>query len=244
MSKIVLIGKDLPDGIDFAEALASSENTIFTTAKTAADTTSFESENIFATLWNKSSAISAHSMLINAETKLDEVNHVVIYFDSDYFCTKFELDKTEEISAAVDLMMNSYFYACSELLKRIDQKKEDIVVTFLLKEYPSKSEVLLNSSKTGNILPASSIVSAAEATFFSLAQNFATYVSEREYLSVILGRCSYGNELYKSERQIAQWVNEAYTTITSQKNHQNVKNACNWNKVGSKLQTGFSLFGR
>lgn len=244
MSKIVFIGKDLPDGLDFAEALAASENTVFTSAKTTADATNFESENIFATTWNKSSAISAHSMLINAETKLDEVNHVVIYFDSDYYCSKFELDRTEEISAAVDTMMNSYFYACSELLKRLEQKKENIVVTFLLKDYPSRSEVLLNASKTGNILPASSIVSAAEGAFFSLAQNFAALVSEREYLSVILGRCSYGNELYKSERQIAQWVNESYATIINQKNHQTVKNACNWNKVGSKLQTGFSLFNR
>lgn len=241
MSNILLISKDLPDGIEFAESLAGTDNIVFSSANSMNEVTGFEAERIFAATWNKSSAISAHSFLINAETKLESIDHVIFYFDTSYFCSKFELDKTEEISSAVDTMMNCYFYAAGELIKRIDQKKENITVSFLVKNYPSKNEIAVNS-KVGNILPASLIVSAAEAAFTSLAENFAAFTSGREYLYVILGKCAFNNELYKNEQGLASWVNDAYTTVKNLKNKQSVKHACSWNKAGAKIQTGFSLF--
>lgn len=242
MSNILLIGKDLPDGNAFAEALAGSENTVFTSAKSENEGVNFESEKIFATKWNKSSAISAHSLLINAETKLGQINHVVFYFDTTYFVTKFELDKTEEVSVAIDTMVNPFLYASGELIKRADQKKEKLTVSFLVKNYPSKCEVTLNSSKNPGILPASIIVSTAEAAFTSLAENFASYVKDRDYLSVILGKCNSANELYKSEKNLAQWLNDAYVSVNTAKVKQNGKHACTWNKAGAKISTGFSLF--
>lgn len=242
MSNILLIGKDLPDGIDFAESLAGTDNTIFTSAKSVSDVNSFESERIYACIWNRSSAVSAHSLMINAETKLENFDHVIFYFDTTYYCSKFELDKTEEISAAVDTMMNSYFNAAGELIKRADQKKEKLTVSFLIRTYPSKNEIALSGSKTSGMVPASIIVSTAEAAFTALAENFATYVADRDYLSVILAKCTYTNELYKNERAIASWLKEAYSTVTNSKNKQSIKNACNWNKAGGKISIGFSLF--
>lgn len=240
MSNTLFLGKDLPDGLGFAEVLADSGRSVFAIAKSEADAAKFDSEKIYATTWNKSSAVSAHSVIIRAETRLETFDEVVFYFDAANFCTQFEIDRTEDISNAVDTMLNGYLFATNELLKRLDQRKEQVSVVFLVKEYPSKYELI--SSKAAGIVPASTIVSAAQAAFCALAESFSTNVADRDYLSVILAKCAYSNELYKNEDAIAEWTISAFNTVKTMKNPQTVKQATTWNKVGSKLSTGFSLF--
>ncbi len=240
MSNTLLIGKDLPDGLGFAEVLADSGRSVFGTAKSDADAAKFESEKIYATTWNKASAVSAHSVIIQAETKLESFDEVVFYFDAANFCTQFELDRTEDLSNGIDSMISSFLYASTELLKRLDQRKEKASVLFLIKEYPSKYEML--SSKTAGLVPASTVVSAAQAAFCAIAENFATNVADRDYLSVVLAKCGFTNDFYKNEDGIADWVVSVLNTVKTLKNPQTVKQACSWNKVGGKLSTGFSLF--
>ena len=240
MSNTLLIGKDLPDSLGFAEVLADSGRSVFGTAKSEADAAKFESEKIYATTWNKASAVSAHSVIIQAETKLEAFDEVVFYFDAANFCTQFELDRTEDLSNGIDSMISSFLYASTELLKRLDQRKEKASVLFLIKEYPSKYEML--SSKTAGLVPASTVVSAAQAAFCAIAENFATNVADRDYLSVVLAKCGFTNDFYKNEDGIADWVVSVLNTVKTLKNPQTVKQACNWNKVGGKLSTGFSLF--
>ena len=240
MSNTLLIGKDLPDSLGFAEVLADSGRSVFGTAKSEADAAKFESEKIYATTWNKASAVSAHSVIIQAETKLESFDEVVFYFDAANFCTQFELDRTEDLSNGIDSMISSFLYASTELLKRLDQRKEKASVLFLIKEYPSKYEML--SSKTAGLVPASTVVSAAQAAFCAIAENFATNVADRDYLSVVLAKCGFTNDFYKNEDGIADWVVSVLNTVKTLKNPQTVKQACNWNKVGGKLSTGFSLF--
>jgi hypothetical protein len=240
MSNTLFLGKDLPDGLNFAEVLADSGRSVFAIAKSEADAAKFDSEKIFASTWNKSSAVSAHSVIIRAETKLESFDEVVFYFDAANFCSQFEIDRTEDISNAVDTMINGFFFATAELLKRLDQRKEKVTVAFLVKEYPSKYDLI--SSKAAGIVPASTFVSAAQAAFCALAESFSTNVGERDYLSVILAKCAYSNELYKNEDAIAEWTISAFDTVKTLKNPQTLKQATNWNKVGSKVSTGFSLF--
>ena len=242
MSNIVIIGKDLPDNLEMAEALAAKNKTVFVTSKTEAETSNFESENIFATTWNKASAISAHSLIIKAETKLDRINEVLFYFDAYNFASRFELDKTEEIAMAVDSMINSYLYFSSELLKRADQLKEKILVSFLIREFPTKLEAL--SAKTPISNPANTVVSVAQAAFCSLAESFSTAVGDRNFLSVLLAKCSYNSELYKDEKQIGNWLADSMEVIENLKKPQTIKQASVWNKVGGKVQAGFNLFTR
>ena len=240
MSNTLLIGKDLPDSLGFAEVLADSGRSVFGTAKSEADAAKFESEKIYATTWNKASAVSAHSVIIQAETKLESFDEVVFYFDAANFCTQFELDRTEDLSNGIDSMISSFLYASTELLKRLDQRKEKASVLFLIKEYPSKYEML--SSKTAGLVPASTVVSAAQAAFCAIAENFATNVADRDYLSVVLAKCGFTNDFYKNEDGIADWIVSVLNTVKTLKNPQTVKQACSWNKVGGKLSTGFSLF--
>ncbi len=242
MPNTVVIGKDLPDGLDFVKALAGPDRKVFTCMKTEADAVTFESQNIFGSTWNKGSAVSSYSFLIKAETKLTIINEVILYFDTSYFCTKFDSERTDEIAAAMDTMVTSYMYACGELLKRLEQTRTKTVVTFLLREYPSKHEMLL--AKTPGGVPASTVVSAAQSAFISLAESFSTNVSDKNYLSVLLARCNQSNELYKSEYALAKWVTESMDTLANQKNPQTLKQATLWNKAGTKLQSGFGLFSR
>ena len=240
MSNTFFIGKDLPDGLGFAEALADSGRLVFGIAKNDSEAAKFESEKIFATTWNKSSAVSAHSVIIQAETRLENLDEVVFYFDTSSFCSQFELDRTEDISNGIDTMISGFIFAANELLKRIDQRKEKITVAFLIKEYPSKYEMI--ASKTAGIVPPSTVVSAAQAAFCSLAENFSTNVADRDYLSVLLAKCAFSNEFYKNEDGIADWLVNALDSIKTMKNPQTVKQAGVWNKVGAKVSTGFALF--
>ncbi len=240
MANTLFIGKDLPDGLAFAEALADSGRSVFCVAKSEADASKFDSENIYATTWNKSSAVSAHSVIIKAETKLETLDEVIFYFDASAFCTQFELDRTEDLSNGIDTMISGFLFATTELLKRIDQRREKISVVFLNKEYPSKYDML--SSKASGIVPASTLVAAAQAAFCSIAENFSTNVNGRDFLSVILAKCAFSNDFYKNEDGIADWLAGALNSIKTMKNPQTVKQAGVWNKVGSKVSTGFALF--
>ncbi len=239
MSNILIIGKDLPDSLEIAESFADSGKKVYAVFKTDSEATNFEAENIFGTTWNKSSAVSTHSLIIKAETRLEHIDEVLFYFDTAHFCSKFELDKTDDISNAVDQMINAFLYSTTELLKRIDQRKEKILVTFFIKEYPSKLDTANN--KTGVVLPSSAIVSAAQQSFISIAESFSTNVNERPYLNVMLANCNNTNEMYKNEKMIGNWLSTSMEIIKNQKNPQTIKQASVWNKVGSKVDSIFSF---
>lgn len=240
MSNLLLIGKDLPEAVDFAEALVSSGKQVFAVSKNETDVKNFESQNIFSAVWNKGSSISTHSLLLNAQNKFEKIDEVIFYFDASYFASKFDTDKIEDFAPAMDFMMTSFLYSSAEVLRRADQKQEKLSVLFLVKEAPSKYDAA--SQKSSIISPVSTVVSVAQSAFEKIAENFSVNVVDRQYLSVILARILPNNELYKNEKGIAQWAVSSFESVASMKNHQNVKQAGAWNKVGSKIQTGFSLF--
>lgn len=242
MSDILLIGKDLPDSLNFAKALSQNGHHVFTNAKSEADAASFESENIFAAVWGRNSAISARSFIIRAETRLQDLTDYVIVFDSLAYGQKFELDRSEDISYATDYMISSYQYLVNELLFRLEQKQEPATITFLVRTYPSKFEVLTNGNRNVNLHPTSNIVNSAQNAFISLAENISTLVSDKSYLSVLLAKCSPSNELFNSENELGKWVLQSIETIKGQKNKQTVKQAANWIKAGGKVGGGFPFF--
>ena len=241
MSDILIVGKDLPDCLDFAEAFVTTRK-VYCVCKDESEAEDFESEGIYASTWNRSSAISSRSLIIKAETRLEELNQIVLFFDSYYFGTRFELDRTEDVSAAVDTMIASFQYFINELLLRLEQRKDPVTVVFLAKTYPSKAENLRSGNKNVNIHPTSNIVNSAQEAFIALAENFATLVGDKQYLSVLLAKCEQTNELYNSDKQLAAWVKECLGTIEGFKTHQGAKQACTWVRAGGKISNGFSLF--
>ena len=241
MADILIVGKDLPDGLDFAEAFVATRK-VFCVARDESEVQNFEAEGIVAATWNRSSAISSRSLIIKAETKLEQLDEFVLFFDSYWFATRFELDRTEDVSVAVETMISSFQYFINELMLRMEQRKDPVTVAFVAKTYPSKAEIVHSGNKSINLHPTSNIVNAAQQAFISLAENFATLVSDRQYLSVLLAKCDQTNELYDSDKQLGSWVKESINTIEGFKSHQNVKQACTWVKAGGKVSNGFSLF--
>jgi len=225
MAKILLIGKDLPDSKEFAQALSGLNHTIYTVSNNI--DVDYTDQNIYCTSWNKSSAISTHSLLIKAETRLEQLEQIIFYFDSDYFGTQFTENRSEEISSALDAMVTPYLYATCELLKRIEQKKQKITVGFLVKNHETQDKA--------------NIVNVAEAAFCQLAENFATNVATKDYLRVLLAKSSAATETCGTEAQIAQWFSTTLDTVSEAKKH-SAKQAASWNKAGGKLQTGFPFF--
>lgn len=241
MSDILLAGKDLPDCLEFAEGMINSKK-IFTSAKKDIDLSPFESEGIYSCQWNRSSAISSRSLIIKAETTMQELNQFVIYFDSMFFASKFELDRTENVSVAMDAMFAGYHLFVNELLLRLEQKKDPAIVSFVVRTYPSKFETLHNGTKNVNLVPSSNIVNAAQCSFISLAENFSTLVADKPYMSALLVKCEPGNDLYNDERALGSWVSQSMDIIKNQKSHQSVKQASTWVKPGTKISSGFSFF--
>ena len=73
MSDILIVGKDLPDCLDFAEAFVATRK-VFCVAKEETEASNFEAEGIVAATWNRASAISSRALIIKSETKLDDLN--------------------------------------------------------------------------------------------------------------------------------------------------------------------------
>ena len=241
MSDILIIGKDLPVGLDFAEAFVATRK-VFCVARDESEVSNFEAEGIVAATWNRASAISSRSLIIKAETKLEQLDEFVLFFDSYWFSTKFELDRTEDVSVAVETMITSFQYFVNELMLRLEQRKDPVTVAFVAKTYPSKAELVHSGNKNINLHPTSNIVNAAQQAFISLAENFATLVRDRQYLSVLLAKCDQTNELFNSDKQLGSWVKESIKAIEGFKSHQSVKQACTWVKAGGKISNGFTLF--
>ena len=241
MADILIVGKDLPDSLDFAEAFVTTRK-VFGVVHDEGEAGNFEAQGIMATTWNRASAISSRSLIIKAETKLEQLNEYVLFFDSYWFGTRFELDRTEDVSVAVETMISSFQYFINELTLRLEQRKEPVTVAFVVKTYPSKAEIVHSGSKNINLHPTSNIVNAAQQAFISMAENFATLVSDRQYLSVLLAKCDQTNELCNSDKELGKWVKESLGVIEGFKTRQNVKQACSWVKAGGKISNGFSLF--
>ena len=241
MADILIVGKDLPDNLDFAEAFVATRK-VFGVARDESEVQNFDAQGIMAATWNRASAISSRSLIIKAETKLEQLDEFVLLFDSYWFSTRFELDRTEDVTVAVETMITSFQYFVNELMLRLEQRKDPVTVAFVAKTYPSKAEILHSGNKNINLHPTSNIVNAAQQAFISLAENFATLVSDRQYLSVLLAKCDQTNELFNSDKQLGNWVKESIGAIEGFKNRQSVKQACTWVKAGGKVSNGFNLF--
>lgn len=241
MSNTLIVGKDLPDSLDFAQIFSKSGRKVFVSGKQDLESEKFETENIFTANWNRDSGISARSLLIKAESKLQKIDEVVLYFDSLYFASKFDADKTENVTPAIEQMITGFQFFINELILRMGQRNEKIIISFLVRSVPSRYEMnFTNTYKTLNVFPASNIVISAEKAFMALAENTAALIGDEA--SVFLGQCTATNDYYKNEQEIARWMISAFDVLSNPKTKYGAKQAVVWNKAGSKFSTGFSLF--
>jgi hypothetical protein len=227
MAKILLIGKDIPEAYDFAKGLLGTENSVFAAESDSSTDSDAYNDKIYTSSWNKSSAISAHSLLIKAETKLDGIDGVVFYFDADFLSKKFIDNRSDEISSAIDSMIRPFLYMTDELLRRAEQKRELLSVGFIVK----------NQNEASN----TKIVDVSLAAFMRLAEKFSENVLERDYLRVFLAKNLVSSDSIGTEQQLGEWTLSALISMMNSKK-QTAKQAGTWNKAGGKLGSGFPFF--
>lgn len=234
---IVIAGKDVPSCTDFAEKLLLSGcNVVVATSSETKD--SRLSSEIKTAAWNKSSAISARSVIIQAETFHNFTDDAILYFDAPQFAAQFGALAADVCAPASDAMILGFQYMTLELLNRTEQHKSKSRIIFVLKTHPTAVEAG-RSAKRFLSAPANAIVAAAEAAFATFAENIAAHVAESQYSSVLLVTGDSQNETMQKDSVLAEWLNGYIDVLDSKKDGQK---SIAWIKAGAKAPAGFSLF--
>lgn len=242
MSKnLLIVGKDSASVAEIAEGLSLGDFNIATADDLQKRTTAASSAT--SVLWNKGSAVSARSLIIQAETSLGYIDDYIFYFDSSLYSVDFSNFSQDNCQKSSDEMICSFQYAALEAITRIEQKKQPARLIFILKTHPSvKDFVLTPASKSLTSVPANPFVAAAEAAFANFAENLAAYSSEKENISLLLITGDEENETMKKNSAFASWLSEYLTALDKQKNKPSIKNTLSWVKAGAKAPGGFSIF--
>ena len=240
MEKNILIaGKDIPFCSDFAQQLLLSGCNVVAAGKTDSPESSVPSE-VKAVSWNKSSAISARSVIIQAETLHNFADDAILYFDAPQFVAQFGSLTSDSCAPAADAMILGYQYLTIELLNRIEQHKAKSRIIFLLKTCPTTAETSRSASLKKTVSsPANAIVAAAEASFATFAENIAATTEESQYASVLLVTGDSQNETMQNDRTLAKWLFGYIDALDAKKDAQK---SSSWIKAGAKAPAGFALF--
>lgn len=238
MGKNILIaGKDVPSCTDFAEKLSLSGCNVVVAVSSDTKESRLSSE-IKTVLWNKSSAISARSVIIQAETFHTFTDDAILYFDAPQFASQFSSLATDICAPAFDAMILGFQYMTLELINRTEQHKSKSRIIFILKTHPTMADSD-RSAKRILSAPANAIVASAEAAFATFAENIAAHVSESQYSSVLLVTGDSQNETMQKDSSLAEWLN-GYVEILDEKKGGQKSSA--WIKAGAKASSGFSIF--
>ncbi|MFA6856791.1 MAG: hypothetical protein WCR31_06230 [Treponema sp.] len=244
MKKTILIaGKDFPSGGDFASGLAGAGYNVVVTGSTEAENIPNSAGNISVVTWNRPSSISARSLIIEAENLFGCVNESVLYFDAGSYASQFTVFSPEECTRAFDTMILGYEYLAMETIIRLEQRKRNGKLIFLLKHHPSMEEALHSSVLRSNTAsPAGPFVSAAQAAYAAFAENVAAFVGDRPNVTVLLISCDMNNETAAKDGSLSLWLSGYLEAIDNLKNKPGAKQAVNWIKAGAKAPGFFSLF--
>ena len=236
----MIAGKDFPDSEDFAEKLALGEFSVTAAGLLSGEENSGNS-GITAVSWNRDSAISARSLIIQAETNNGFTENYILYFDASYFTSKYSSCTSDICARACDSMILGFQYLTLEILTRIEQHKSPAKLIFLLKTHPTFNEVIHSSAlKKMNLTPANPIVAAAEAAFATFAENIAAKEIENEYASIVLVSGDQTNEVCKNDGTLASWLKDYINALDQLK--KGVPKSSSWVKAGAKAPSGFALF--
>ena len=249
MEKTILIaGKELPAGEDFASAAVSS-------GRRAVVTNTHENEGspapsgVTAVAWNRPSALSARSVVLKAINECGRIDECAVIFDEVFLMERYKgLETTTENVRVIEELISSYEYLTMEAMSRITKKnslsqteeKRRLKLIFVHKSNPSISECIISKSTAK---PSPAFLSAAAAAFRAFAENTAATLVESEEIQPILISCDPTNELFKSDRELAAWLFQYVESLDGLRRPLTPKQRLTWTKAGAKSPGGFGIFG-
>lgn len=238
-STILIAGKELPAVNDFALALSLAGYNVAITA--TAEGAVRKSGSLLTVPWNRSSAISARSLLLQTENEFGAVNTVILYFDAAVYAPQFTTFSPEECSRALDYMSSGYQHLAIECATRFEQKHLQGRLIFIYRTHPTVSDVL-RTSQSQVVSPCGPFVAAATSSFKAFAENVAAFIGDRPNTDVYLVSCDdMKSEVYNKDSMLSLWLNE-YLSMTGKHTsrlRERSPRSVQWVKAGSK---GYGIF--
>lgn len=238
MSKTLLFaGKDSPE--EFVKILNDAGYNVALATSAESDINTIE--NAVSLKWNRSSPISARSVIVETENAYGSIDTTILYFDATVFSSRLTSCEVEDISRALDTLVAGFQYLAVETFARYAQKKSDGRLVFLLKSQQTLLESMKASSQRTTSHPAGPIVASAQAAFSAFAENFAALAQEAEYGSVVLATGNVTNDMPSRDAEIATWLLGHLKSLDEKSNQRN-KQSPVWAKMGTKSQGFLSMF--
>jgi hypothetical protein len=260
MGKVTLIvGKEMPEFSDFAEGILHSDRNVIATglnieedesvkrtiAERKAQMSSYEESKdiesksgICTFEWNKSSAISTRSLILQGEKYFSSLDEVVLFFDEEYISSLAGKMDAEEVSKNSDNYFTSFQNVALEVLARFEKKfsnSNPATLVFMLKECPCVADVVrVPSIKNGSLPIASPLVASSAAAFTAFAENIAALYGDLPFVNIVLVRFDSSKENYTSEQDLGQWLASYLDSLSQMKNKLSAKKSMQWVKPGSK----------
>lgn len=270
MKKTVLIGgKDSPDGNDFAAGMVLKDRNVFITAK--GEVASLAG-GVTAVTWNKSSSISARSVILSCLNSASTIDEAILFFDEVFFAPKYAAPDEKsgaqivfptgatQINRAFDEMILSYQFLASEIISRLSKKRssssssaspaqalqqgqaQNAKLIFILKSNTSESQAAANPGLRKSFVLSNSLVASCAAAFRAFAENVAAALVESEYFLPVLVECDSANETAAKDSTLSSWLCDYIKAIDSLKKPLSAKQKVSWVKAGAKSPGGFSFF--
>lgn len=246
---MLIIGKEFPEGSDFAGGVKSVGRKIAITTKT--EIKSSAEDNVLPVMWNKTSPISARAVLLTSETSLEGLDEVVLYFDETSFASAFEASTMEDCERSIDEMILGYQYMAFETLKRFEKKytfnsnttgdsseseePKPSKLVFVIRNNSSEYDLVHNSAVRNTVSTLScALVAAASAAFTAFAENIAATFGSKEYVNIVLVKADGAAENYKKDSVLSSWLCSYLDDMDKLKKKPTVKQSSVWVKAGSK----------
>lgn len=245
---ILLAGKELPDGKDFASGASFEGRSVIVTCGVKFDENGEETQddescprNVKALQWNRASVLSSRALVINCEN-LDGPDEAVLFFDEELFALKY--GKSYENSRIMEELIGSYEYLAQELVARfLRNPKRKRKIVFLYKSNPTVCESIISSSvRLAAVQLSYSLVAAAGGAFKAFAENMAAELVQTENITPLLVNCEYTNELAGRDSSLALWLCEYLDSLETLKKPLTGKQKTTWIKAGARNPGSFGLF--
>lgn len=252
MEKTLLIaGKDLPEGFDFADAASGTGRNVMATSATKTAGKASAQASISSVVWTRTSPISARSVVLQCESAFRKVDEAVLYFDEAFFASRFTENDLESCSRTIDQLITGYQYMTLEILNRfknrftVNPTFEEVQLpgklVFLYKSSYNETDLVKNANLRNTVSSSNPFVAAAAAAFQSFAENISAVYGGREYVSIILAKADVSNEIGKKDSALSSWLCGYMDEIDKLKNKLTAKQSISWVKAGAKA-TGFFMF--
>lgn len=260
MEKITLIaGKNMPDGSGLVDGLSFSDRNIvvsgnqhedslpvkrLTIAERRANLEAYEEEmsreaqtGVCTVEWNKSSPLSARSLVLQGESIYGKMDEAVLYFDEEWYASKADRMDVEEISQSADEMIVCYQYLALEILSYFKKRDPSLgkgTMVFLLKEGPCPADVLLDPSlKNGLNAISSPLVAAASSAFKCFAENIAALYLDSSFVDIVLIHGDNETEGFRRDDETGRWLG-TYLDSEDRTTYSSSRRSVKWIKPGDE----------